>query len=64
MPQVNTALFRRIARGGRHQIEVPEGITGMLRGRESDEGLKDADAVVRGQIDRADNEGLVRAFTA
>ena len=48
MPQVNTALFRRIARGRRHQIEVPEGIAGMLGGWEGDEGLEDADAVIRG----------------
>ena len=59
VPQVDAALLRRVARGRHHQIEVPKGITGMLGGRKGDEGLKDTDAVVRGQVDRADNEGLV-----
>ena len=64
VPQVNPAFLNRVARGRRHHVEVPEGITGMLRGREGDEGLKDADAVVRGQVNRAHNKWVVRARSA
>ena len=61
MPEVHPALLRGVAGGANHQIEVAKSIAGVGWRRERIEGSQNAQAVIRGEVDRPDDEGQVGA---